>query len=466
MTNFQTIHFIGIKGVGMAALAILAQELGSTVTGSDEANTFVTDEELQKAQIPVFEFDVSNLKTKPDLVVVSAAYDKNNIEVKEAHRQHLEIISYSEALAHFSKSSKVIAVGGIHGKTTTTAMVSFILSRANLDPSYLIGASIVASLGGSAHHGQGEYFVLEADEYKKSQDDPTPKFLDLSPAIEVITSIELDHPDMFATEEEVFKAFYDFACLLPRNGFIVLCADYAKARKLANTIADRVFETYGFLPEAKWQVVDLVENEEKTSFNIRHDEKVFGPFSLKMPGKGNVLNAAAAAVLALKLGISETLIKKSLAEFSGIKRRFEIIRKFDEVVLMDDYAHHPRAISLTLEAIKKKNPKAKIWCIFQPHTYSRTRGLLREFAQAFGLADKVIITDIYASAREQDQTITGQELALEVRKNQHNVKFIDDWEKIIEEINDNIKKPAVIVTMGAGDIYKLQDRIYEVLKNG
>lgn len=462
----KKIHFIGIKGVGMAALAVIAKEMGYLVSGSDETNTFVTDEELEKAGISASEFNAKNVSEKPDLVVLSAAYNTENIEVKEAKKRHLEIVTYSEALARLSKESRVIAVSGIHGKTTTTAMISYLLFKANLDPSYLVGSGNAGSLGQSSRYGHGEYFVLEADEYKKSQEKPEPKFLDLSPEIEVITSIELDHPDMFETEEDVYKAFYDFACRVHRNGFIVLCVDYPKARKLINSIADRVFETYGFLSEAKWRIVNFTENAEKTTFEIFHDGINLGPFQTKLPGEGNVLNATAAIIVAMKLGISENLIKKNLSQFYGIKRRYEILGTFDSVTLIDDYAHHPRAISLTLEAIRKKYPKAKVFCIFQPHTYSRTKGLINEFAKAFNAADSVIITDIYASAREAIATTSGQELASEVRKHQKNVKYIDDWDEIVNEINDNLKKPAVVVTMGAGDIYKLNDRIMEGLKNG
>lgn len=466
MDDIKTIHFVGIKGVGMAALAILAKQMGYQVSGSDEGSVFVTDEELKKAGILVTEFDPNNLQSRPDLVVCSAAYSKENIEIKEARRRHQEIISYSEALARLSKDSRVIAVSGIHGKTTTTAMIAFVLTRANLDPSFVVGAANVKSLKQSSHFGQGDFFVLEADEYKKSQENPVSKFLDLSPEMEVITSIELDHPDMFATEEDVFKVFYDFACRTPRKGFIVLCADYPKARKLSRSIADRNFETYGFSSDAMWQVTNVSESDGKTTFEIAHEGRKIGPFTLKMPGQGNILNATAAAVVASKLGVSEKQIIKSLQEFEGVKRRYEIIDQIGNITLIDDYAHHPRAIALTLDAIKARYPQAKIFCIFQPHTYSRTKALLGDFANAFSVADKVIVTDIYASAREMEATISGQDLALEIRKKKPSVKYIDEWDKIVEEITLNLKGPAVVVTMGAGDIYKLQDQIRKALKNG
>lgn len=459
----EKIHFIGIKGVGMAALAILAKEKGYEVTGSDVEDSFVTDETLSKAGIIVAPFDAKNLQNKPDLVIVSAAYDKSNVEIKEAHKRKLDLKPYSEALNYFSQEHQVIAISGVHGKTTTAALISFILTKAHLDPSFVIGSGEIPNLNSPGHFGKGDYFVLEADEYRKSPEDETSKFFDLSPQIEIITSIEMDHPDMFATDEKVYEAFYKFACHVARGGFIVLCLDYPKSKKLLRSLADRSFETYGFSDSAAWQICDFEESEDGTSFNILHEGKKIGPFKLKIPGQGNVLNATAATITALKLGIQEKIIKKYLQEFIGVKRRFEKIGEFGEVVLIDDYAHHPRSIELTLAAAKKRFPQSKIWCIFQPHTYSRTKELLADFAPAFNQADKVIITDIYASAREKTPTISGEDLMRAIHQNQKQVKYIALWSQIIQELTDNIEGKTLIMTMGAGDIYKLNEEILKEL---
>jgi UDP-N-acetylmuramate--alanine ligase len=459
----KKIHFIGIKGVGMTALALLAKEKGHEVSGSDIDESFVTDKTLAKADIKVNSFDSQNISNKLDLVVVSAAYGKDNIEVKEAKKKHLEIMSYSEALAFFARDSQVIAVAGIHGKTTTAAMISFLLTRANLDPSFIIGAGEVRSLGTTGHAGKGDYFVVEADEYRKSPEDSSSKFFDLSPAIEIITSIEMDHPDIFASEEAVFNVFYKFACRLPRKGFIVLCTDYPKAKKLQRSLADRHIESYGFSP-ALWQISNYQENDEGTIFSLKHQEEIIGPFKLKVPGQANILNATAAIITCLKIGLEEKLIKKNLADFVGVKRRFELIGQIGNTVIIDDYAHHPHSISLTLAAARKKFPSHKIWCIFQPHTYSRTKELLKDFATAFKTADKVIITEIYASQRETEATISGQQLAEAIHQNQRNVRFISDWSKIIREIVDLADGQNLIITMGAGDIYKLGYSLLAALK--
>ncbi|MFA6493293.1 MAG: UDP-N-acetylmuramate--L-alanine ligase [Patescibacteria group bacterium] len=463
--NIEKIHFIGIKGVGMAALAIYAKEKGYQVTGSDTKDSFVTDQALAKAGITVSSFDEKNIKDKPDLVVVSAAYGKDNVEVKEAHKKKLDIKPYSEVLSSFSQDSQVIAVGGIHGKTTTTALISFLLTKANLDPSFIIGSGEVPNLPSSGHLGKGDYFVLEADEYRKSPEDNNSKFFDLNPQIEIITSIEMDHPDVFLTDEKVYEAFYKFACRIPRKGFIVLCIDYPKAKKLLRSLVDRNFETYGFSDNALWQIIDYEESVDFTSFSILHSGTKLGPFKLKIPGVGNVLNATAATITALNLGVEEKMIKKYLQEFAGVKRRFEKIGQVSDVVLIDDYAHHPHSITLTLEAAKKRFPDSKLWCVFEPHTYSRTKELLNDFGTAFNAADKVIITNIYASAREKEVTVSGEDLVQEIRKNQKQVKYIDSREKIIQELLDNVEGKAVIVTMGAGDIYKIGQDVLEGLKN-
>jgi len=462
----KKIHFIGVKGVGMAALATYAKEAGFEVTGSDNEQSFVTDPILKKIDLVATPFAVKNLSYNPDMVVISAAYDKENVELKEAKKKHLEIKTYSEALGYFSQDRQVIAVAGIHGKTTTAAMIAWILTQANLDPSFIVGAGEIKNFLTNAHFGQGDYFVLEADEYRKSGEDSTSKFLDLRPKIEIISSIEMDHPDLFSSEEAVYNAFYKFACRLPRDGFIVLCLDYIKARKLQRSLVDRNFETYGFSDGVEWKIIDFSEDEEITAFSlIRSSGEKVGPFKLIVPGEINVLNAAAAVITCLKIGVEEKGIKKYLGKFAGVKRRFEKIAEVKNVTIIDDYAHHPRSIKKTLEAAKNKFPNAKIWCIFQPHTYSRTKTLLSDFAKSFQSADKVIITDIYASERENKPTISGQDLANAVRENQRSTRFIPEWSKIRQDLADSVIGSSIIITMGAGDIYKLAEQIYQDLKS-
>ncbi|MEK7142910.1 MAG: UDP-N-acetylmuramate--L-alanine ligase [Patescibacteria group bacterium] len=459
----KKIHFVGTKGAGMAPLAKLLKEMGYEVSGSDKLEQFPTDKILADAKIIATEFDVHNLENKPDLVVISAAYSKENPEVKEAYKKRLAVKPYSEVLGIISKNYQTIAVAGIHGKTTTAALISFLLKKANFDPTYLIGAGEIFPLGSSAHAGKGDYFVVEADEYRKSFEDPSPKFLDLSPQIEIITSIEMDHPDIYLSEEDIYHAFYKFACHLPRNGFIVLNTDYPKAKKLQRSLVDREIVSYG-LEKASFQIINLTENPTETTFMLAHKGENLGPFRLAIPGLANVLNATAAIITCRHLEIEEKIIKKYLCQFLGVKRRFEKIGQIDEIFIYDDYAHHPRAIKMTLEAARQKFPLFKIIAIFQSHTYSRTKALLSDFAQSFKNSDKVIITDIYSS-REKEKTISGFELSQEVKRHQRSVKYIAEKEKIVQEILDTASGKTLIITIGAGDVYKIALEIFESLKN-
>jgi len=457
------IYLIGIKGVGMTALAVYLKQAGFEVSGSDSNSSFVTDKILKQSGINVFQnFDAQNLKgLKPETVVVSAAYDKENPEVKIAKSRHLNIKYYSEMLGQISSDKKVIAVSGVHGKTTTTAIVTFLLEKGNLAPSYIIGAGKISGFRANAHKGEGDYFVMEADEYKKSSESNEPKFLDISPFIAIITSIELDHPDIYDSLEDIYNAFYKFACRIPRNGLIILNYDYQKSKKLKQSLADRNFVTYGYETGARWKVVNVQESADFSEFYLDENGKIHGPFRIKLPGKHNILNATAAIVTALNLEIPETTIKRYISQFGGVERRFEKIFQTKDLIIFDDYAHHPTSISYTLEAAKRKFPNKKIWCVFQPHTYSRTEKLLDEFGRAFKDADKVIVTDIYASAREKVGKINAIDLVEEIKKHQSGVRYIENREKIKEYIKDSLKGETVLITIGAGDIYKLGKELAE-----
>lgn len=461
----KTAYLIGIKGVGMTALAKYLVEDGYIVEGSDNANNYVTDVVLAENKIKVYSpFDRRNILDKNlDVVIISAAYDKTNIEVEEAISQKMNVIYYSEALGLITAGKKLIAVAGVHGKTTTTSLLSIFLQQANLDPSFIIGAGEVPVLLTNAHKGEGDYFVLEADEYRKSPENNCSKFLDIKPQIAIISSIELDHPDIFATEDDIYQAFYSFACRVPRDGKIIINIDYPKSKKLVASLADRDFETYGFSSDALWQIIDVVEVD-KTSFSVKHGDDIFGPYTLEVPGKHNVLNAVTAVILSNIIGIEDRVLHESFAKFKGVQRRFEQVAKINDILLIDDYAHHPTAVNRTLEAAKAKFAGSKIWCIFQPHTFSRTEKLLEEFGQAFGAADKVILTDIYSSEREAVGKVTAVDLLNKIKNHNPNVIYFSDWKKIKEYVLAFAKGPVVILTIGAGDIYKLGLEIADTLK--
>lgn len=461
----KTAYMIGIKGVGMAALAKYLKESGYEVEGSDSSDIYVTDVTLKEEKIRVFSpFDKINITDKkPDLVIVSAAYKDDNPEVKEAQKKKLNIKYYSEVLGEITKDKRLIAVAGIHGKTTTTSLISLLLKNANFDPNYIIGAANIPVLESNAHFSESDYFVLEADEYRQKPDSLESKFLSLNPEIAIISSIELDHPDMFGSIEDVYQTFYKFACHVKREGRVIINIDYIKSKKLFRSLVDRTFETYGFSDEASWRIIDVAEKE-KTVFSVIHNKKTYGPYELSIPGKHNILNAVTAVILANYLNISDSILKKTFLEFRGVQRRFQIIDQVNDITIIDDYAHHPTAITRTLEAAKDRFPDAKIWCIFQPHTFSRTQSLLKEFGSAFSFADKVIITDIYASAREQVGKITAVDLVEEIRSNKVNVQYMSDFDKIKKYLANYVKGKAIILTLGAGDVYKISTGLVDLFK--
>lgn len=460
----KNFYFLGIKGVGMAALAVYLKQSDFEISGSDNGSNFITDKILKEAGIDYYDgFDAKHITDKIDTMIVSAAYDESNVEIAEAEKKKIKILYYSQMLGEITAEKKLIAVAGVHGKTTTSSLIAFLFEKASLDPSYIIGSGVVANLKGSAHKGEGEYFILESDEYRDRPGSLKPKFLDLTPEVAIISSIELDHPDMYPNIEAIYNAFYSFACRVKRNGTIILCIDYPKAVKLKQTLADRKFITYGFDLAADWQIVDVKE-EEETIFSLKKGNQIFGPYKLGIHGKHNVLNACAAIIAGKISGISEDTIKKTLIQFKGAPRRLELVADLGSVKIFDDYAHHPTAIVKTLETLKTRYPKAAIWCIFQPHTYSRTQALLKEFAVSFNLADEVIITDIFSSEREKKGEISGQDLANEIRKHHKNTVYINDWGEITQKVISELSSPAIILTVGAGDIYKLSEQIQDSLR--
>jgi UDP-N-acetylmuramate--alanine ligase len=452
----KKVHFIGIKGVGMSALAIVAQGMGYTVTGSDVPEEFITDSSLRAAAIePLSGFDPSHIISDIDTVVVGTAFGINNSEVKAAREKSLPIVTYSEFLGQLSKEKKTIAIAGTHGKTTTTSLLAYLLYKSGVDPSWVIGTGHVSGLPSHGYSGQGSYFVTEADDYKRANDDPTPKFLDLSPSIAVITSIEHDHPDMYPQLEDCVNAFRQFISRVVPNGLIIANGDDQNVRQLMNEMPDRQFLTYGFHDSNDYQISPLERKDnQNTWFNIVGNEGKFGPFILPLPGWHNLMNAAAAIIAAMKANITLQSIQQILPTFENVERRFQVLGSVGEQVIVDDYAHHPTAVRATLAAAKEQYPDKPIWCLFQSHTFSRTMALLTEFGQAFSDADHVIVTDIFGSARESEISITGEDLKQEIAKHHQNVMFVPK-EKLEEYIENNLPKSSVLITMGAGDIYKI-----------
>jgi len=455
MKNIKSIHFVGIKGVGMTPLAVIAKEAGIKVSGSDIADEFITYEPLKKAGIVSLVGFSKNHVGNPDLVITTGAHGGfNNIEVLEAKRKNIKVITQGEAVGLFMNGEIFgrkfvgISVTGTHGKTTTTAMIATILKVNGKDPSFLIGTAGAVSLGAPGHFGQGKYFVAEADEYMTEPNfDKTIKHMWQHPKITVITNIEFDHPDVYNSLDDTRKAFLAFANKLPKDGVLITCGDDPQVKKLLSDFNGRKI-TYGVSKDNDFVVDDALKDIELFVF-----------------GNHNRLNATAAFVVGLEVSLSKEQVKNGLLQFKGSKRRSEFVGKLQfGALLFDDYAHHPTEIKKTLKAFKEEFPDYKIICIFQPHTYSRTKSLFEQFVNSFNDADVVILTNIYASLREKKDPSVSSELLFKTMENRYsNVVFLPEIEDVVEYIDK--KKyggDTVIITMGAGDVYKISEKLHLV----
>ncbi len=465
MKRLKTIHFVGIKGVGMTPLAIIAKEAGIAVTGSDVVDEFITDEPLQNAGIvPLVGFSADHIKNV-DLVITTGAHGGfDNKEVKAAKEKGIKVITQGEAAGlfmsgePFGKKFIGISVAGSHGKTTTTAMVATILEKAGMNPSYVIGTSTIPSLKGPGHFGKGKYFIAEADEYATEPTyDKTPKFLWQHPDIAIFTNIELDHPDLFPTIDAIRDAFLSFANSLSPKSTLIVCGDDEQNRLLLREYNGRVI-TYGFSSSNMYVLKRVYSSDTQTFFWIEKDGSSLGEFAINVAGEHNAANALAAVITAIQCGLSIKAIQKTLPEFVGSKRRFEQKGILPSgALLFDDYAHHPTEIKKTLAAFRKSYPTKKIVCIFQPHTYSRTKKLFEEFISSFNDADEVIINSIYPSLREEpDSSISSELLVSRLSQFHHNAVFLPQLTDVVKYINQKgYSDKTIVVTMGAGDIYKM-----------
>lgn len=465
MKTNKSIHFVGIKGVGMSPLAIIAKEAGFKVSGCDISDEFITDEALSRANItPLVGFSTSHVE-RSDLVITTGAHGGfDNPEVSHAIKKDITVWTQGQALGEFmngkifGREFETVAVAGSHGKTTTTAMIATILKANRIDPSFLIGTGNIPYLETNGHFGKGKFFVAEADEYATEPTyDKTPKFLWLHPNILVITNIELDHPDLFANVEQLSLAFLTFAKNVKDK--IIACMDDEEVKKIRSKISEPVI-TYGFSKEADFVIEKVSMSKGGMFFWVSNKNTNLGEFMLSVTGEHNALNALAATVACLELGISIENIKKGLVQFNGTKRRSEFVKQLHTgAMLFDDYAHHPTEIKKTLEAFQKTYPDKKILCIFQPHTYSRTKKLFEQFINSFNQADELMLVDIYSSLREQpDPSVSSLLLKEKILAKRQNVEYFSNFPDMVKYVADKeYDDKWIILTMGAGDIYKIAD---------
>lgn len=460
LSKIRRIHFTGIKGVGMTGLAVIAHEMGFEVQGSDVSERFITDEILETRGIPVHVgFGEDILASQIDLVIATGAHGgKMNPQVQAAIASGIPALMHAEALGLFAQGKKIIAVAGTHGKSTTSALLAWVLVQAGLDPSYLVGTSEITGLGVAAHRGAGEYFVIEADEYMTCPaTDPTPRFLHLAPEITVITNIEHDHPDRFKDLADVRSAFKALIEKTSAKGKVIGCIDNQVVADLLRQTALAV-TTYGTTPAADLRIEQIRVEAKQTRWSLITPQETL-QLSTPLAGAHNALNATAAWQVARELGVAPELVTDAIANFGGLKRRFEIIGEHAGVLVIDDYAHHPTEIRATLRAARGRFPGRRQVVIFQAHTYSRTTTLYEDFVRAFADADVVVLLPIFASARESTVSdMTSERLVEGIRKHHPHVLFLENQSAVLDWLAVNAQPGDVVLTLGAGDVYKIGER--------
>ena len=451
--NIKKVHFVGIGGIGMSGIAEILIDQGFDVSGSDNSLSEVT-ERLIKLGAKIYEgHSTENIKDA-DVLVYSSAVTTDNPEVQAAIGKNIPIIKRSEMLAETMRMKYGIGIAGTHGKTTTTSMVGLTLTEGGIDPTIIVGGKLSGLGGTNARLGGGEFIVVEADEFDRS-------FLKLAPVIAALTTLETEHLDTYKDLDDIKSAFIQFANKVPFYGFVVLCIDEAALQDIIPLLNKKII-TYGLNEKADIRAIDISHSGFSSSFTVMNKSEELGRIKLNVPGLYNVKNSLVALIIAKELGIDFFVIQKSLEMFSGVYRRFEI--KYDkEILVVDDYAHHPTETTATLEGIRTGWDR-RLVAVFQPHLYSRTRDFYREFGKSFLNTDVFICTDVYPAREEPISGIDGSLIANITQELGHqNVHYVADKKNIPEFVLSIIKDDDIVVTMGAGDIWKYGDLFIERL---
>jgi UDP-N-acetylmuramate--alanine ligase len=449
------IHFVGIGGAGLSAIARVLMAQGAEVSGSDLVLSPVA-EALARDGARVLTGHRAENVAGADLVVVSSAVPVSNVEVQAAQAAGIPVLKRPKVLGQMMDGRLGVAVAGTHGKTTTTAMIASVLLEAGRDPTFVVGG-VIAGLGTNARAGHGSLFVIEADEYDRT-------FLSLTPTVAVVTNVEHDHPDCYPTFADFRAAFEEFVALVPRDGLLAVCWDDPVARELGERqrAAGVAVAFFGLGQDAEWRAGDVWPNlAGGVDFLATHEGWELGWVQLQVPGAHNASNAMAVLAVANFLGVSFPIAQTALTRFRGVGRRFEVKGEADGVVVIDDYAHHPTEIRATLWAARDRFSRRSLWAVWQPHTYSRTKTLLLDFARAFDAADHVIVLPIYA-ARETDTL--GVSSADMVAEMQHpDACCIGSPDEALVLLGTEVRPGDVVLTLGAGDGYRVGEWLLEVL---
>ena len=455
LANLHNIHFIGIGGAGMSALAYVLIKRGYDVSGSDLNAGHMSAHLAEEGAMVYMGHDACQVDDA-DAVVISTAIHANNPELVAAQRKGLPVLHRSDVLAALLNNAQGVAVAGAHGKTTTSAMISCIAAESGVDPTVVIGGE-VASLGGNALNGAGPFVVAEADESDGS-------FLKFYPHLAVVTNIEDDHLDHYGTEENIYQAFKQFLGNIKEGGKAILCADNPKVCRLAKE-TDKDVLTYGFEGEnADYIAKNITYGEDGTTYALYFQDEFLTEVHLVVPGSHNVLNSMGAFAAAREMGIATEKILASLKKFGGAKRRFETKGKVNGVWVVDDYAHHPTEIGVNIKAALQTKPE-RLLCVFQPHRYTRTKLLFDEFCQCFKGCDELIIVDVYSAGEDPIAGVSSAKLAEGIQKaTGQNVQYVPRLAKAEEYLQAKAQSGDLIMTIGAGDVFKIGEELVRELE--
>ena len=457
--QIRTIHFVGIGGIGMSGIAEILAEAGVSVSGCDLKRSAATDLLASRGIDVAIGHDPAHLDADVDVIVVTAAVKGVNEELEEARRRGIRVMKRSEMLGEIVNAKRGVGVSGTHGKTTTSAMIALVLADAGLDPTILVGG-MMGNYGTNARSGDGEYFVVEADEYDRT-------FHQLRPEVAVITNIEEDHLEYYGSFDAIVEAFGGFVRNVREGGVVIGCVDDPvvaalldrsgapappPARAGEGARAPLHIMRYGLSDAAEFRAKNLHFHERGSSFEIDG----VGYFKLFVPGEHNVRNALAAIAVGLELGIHADKIAAALAKFLGVDRRFQILGDYAGAIIVDDYAHHPTEIRATLSAARRGYPDRRIVALFQPHLYSRTRDFARDFAEALRGADVAIVAPIYAAREKPMEGVSARLIA----ENAKEIEFLDrSNSEIFNEMRRRLKPNDIFITMGAGDVHEIAEML-------
>ena len=446
------VHLIGVGGCGMRALAHMLIDRGAQVSGSDLCDSGSLLRLRDSGAGVYIGQGPENIPKACRLVVHSAAIHPDNPELLAAKDRDVQLVKYSEMLGQLMDEQEGVAVAGTHGKSTTSAMVAFALCRAGVDPSYIIGAT-VEQLGGASGAGTGKHFVAEACEFDRS-------FLNLRPKLAAILNIEEDHLDCFKDLSAIIEAFRAFAGQVADTGVLIANGEDRNVTEALSHAACEV-QTFGMTDGCTWAGANVTSDRGRARMDVMFDGSLFCHIAMKLPGKHNAYNALAATALLHHAGLAGEQIAKLLGEFEGTRRRMTLKGQARGITVIDDYAHHPTEIQVTLKALRDYYAPKRLWCVFQPHQHSRTRFLLKDFARCFGQADHVLVPEIYFvrdSAREKD-CISAEDLVAQVGFNGGAARYLGSFDEIADTLKKELAPGDLVVTMGAGNIWEVADEI-------